>query len=67
MLLDLFSTVTGALIATFSIVTLGSIWISISKPEDACPCPFLLDGACNTECEGRHRCHTEKWMGMKGE
>ena len=51
MLLDLFSTVAGALIATFSIVTLGSIWISVSKPEDTRPCPFLSDGACNTECE----------------
>jgi len=51
MLLDLFSTVTGALIATFSIITLGSIWITVSKPEDACPCPFLSGGACNTECE----------------
>ena len=53
MLLDLFSTVTGALIATFSIVALGSIWISVSKPESACTCPFLSDGACNTECENK--------------
>jgi len=53
MLLDLFSTVAGALIATFSIVTLGSIWISVSRPEDTRPCPFLLDGACNTECKNK--------------
>lgn len=55
MFLDLASTITGALIAVFTIVTLASIWALTAKPkeeeEEVSTCPFLFDPInCEKDC-----------------
>jgi len=64
MLLDLASTIIGALIATFTIALLASIW-ALTAPkekeeEDVSTCPFLFDlNNCERDCEYWHKCYAD--------
>ena len=63
MLLDLFSTIVGALIAIFAVALLASIWTRTAKPKkisEKIRCPFIFDGSCPKECEKYELCEAER-------
>ena len=61
MLLDLFSTIVGALIAIFAVALLSTIWTRTAKPKKEAeePCPFKYGPSCKTYCERWSECNKE--------